>query len=76
MTITKKSKIKLNPSVIKALIKSSGFSIEEVAKKSKIQKEFLEKGEITTPQLKRLAEVLKRPLVAFFLMRFRNYQEQ
>jgi transcriptional regulator with XRE-family HTH domain len=66
MTITKKSKINLNPSVIKALIESSGFSIEEVAKKSKIQKEFLEKGEITIPQLKRLAEVLKRPLVAFF----------
>jgi Zn-dependent peptidase ImmA (M78 family) len=66
MTITKKSKINLNPSVIKAFIESSGFSIEEVAQKSKIQKELLEKGEITIPQLKRLSEVLKRPLVAFF----------
>ena len=59
-------KITLKSEVIKGLIETSGFSIEEIAKKSKISLESLEEGKLTIPQLKRLADVLKRPLVAFF----------
>jgi len=58
--------INLKSEVIKGLIEISGFSEEEVAKKSKISLESLKEGKLTIPQLKRLAEVLKRPIIAFF----------
>ena len=58
--------INLNSEVIKGLIETSGFGEEEIAKKTKISLKSLEKGKLTISQLKRLAEVLKRPIAAFF----------
>jgi len=58
--------INLKAEIIKGLIAASGFNEEEVAKKSKISLKSLKEGKLTIPQLKRLAEVLKRPIAAFF----------
>ena len=58
--------INLKSNVIKGLIEISGFSKEEIAGKAKISLKSLEEGKLTIPQLKRLAEVLKRPIAAFF----------
>jgi len=62
----KNRKIELKPKVIKSLIETSGFEKEEIAQKTKISLKSLEEGKITIPQIKKLARVLKRPLVAFF----------
>jgi hypothetical protein len=59
-------KINLKSEVIKGLIEMSGFDKEEVSKKSRISLKSLDEGKLTIPQLKRLANVLKRPVVAFF----------
>jgi Zn-dependent peptidase ImmA (M78 family) len=58
--------INLNPEIIKGLIDNSGFNEEEVAKKSKISLKSLKEGKLTIPQLKKLANVLERPIAAFF----------
>jgi Zn-dependent peptidase ImmA (M78 family) len=58
--------INLKSEVIKGLIGMSGFDKEEISKKSKISLKSLDEGKLTIPQLKRLAEVLKRPIAAFF----------
>jgi len=58
--------INLKSEVIKGLIETSGFDKAEIAKKSKISLKSLEEGTLTISQLKRLAEVLKRPIAAFF----------
>jgi Zn-dependent peptidase ImmA (M78 family) len=58
--------INLKPEIIKGLIDNSGFNEEEVAKKSKISLKSLKEGKLTIPQLKKLANVLKRPIAAFF----------
>jgi hypothetical protein len=61
-----RKRVDLKPEIIKGLIDNSGFNEEEVAKKTKIPLESLRKGKLTIPQLKRLAKVLKWPMVAFF----------
>jgi hypothetical protein len=60
-------KINLKSEVIKSLIGMSRFDKEEISKKCKIPLKSLDKGKLTIPQLKRLAEVLRRPIIAFFL---------
>lgn len=70
--MTKKQKeIKLQPQVLKALRKAAGYSVEEVAKKLKTSIDrvvSVEKGQtsFTLTQIKKLAEIYKRPLAAFF----------
>ena len=58
--------INLKLEVLKGLIGMSGFDKEEISKKSRISLKSLDEGKLTIPQLKRLAEVLKRPIAAFF----------
>ena len=60
-----------NPEVLKALRESSGYSVEEVAKKLNISAEKImstEEGKtlFTLAQIKKLADIYKRPLAAFF----------
>ncbi len=67
----KNFKIKLVPYVLKALRETSGYSIEDVAKKLKTSKEKIEAVErdgaaFTLIQIKKLADIYKRPLAAFF----------
>ncbi|MEM3592965.1 MAG: XRE family transcriptional regulator [Conexivisphaerales archaeon] len=70
--MTKKQKeIKLYPTVLKAIRESSGYSIEEIAKKLKTSVDKIEsveegKASFTLTQIKKLAEIYKRPLAAFF----------
>jgi len=63
--------IELKPLVLKALRETSGYSVEEVAKKLKVSKEKIvsvEEGKstFTLTQIKKLADIYKRPLVVFF----------
>lgn len=67
----KQKEIKLASEVLKTLRETSGYSIEEIAKKLKTSKEkveSIEKGEsvFTLTQIKKLADIYKRPLAAFF----------
>jgi Zn-dependent peptidase ImmA (M78 family) len=65
-------KIQISPSVLRTLRESSGFTIEEIAKKlgitdlvkMKIAEE--EKSAFTINQIKKLAEIYHRPLAVFF----------
>jgi len=62
---------KLNAKVLKALRETSGYTIEEVAKKLKTTAEkikAIEKGDalFTLTQIKKLADIYHRPLTAFF----------
>ncbi|HOL83635.1 MAG TPA: ImmA/IrrE family metallo-endopeptidase [Caldisericia bacterium] len=66
-----REEIKLQPGVLRTLREASGYSIEEIAKKLKISEEkmvSLEEGNvgITLAQIKKLANIYKRPLAAFF----------
>ncbi len=61
-----KSEIRIKPEVLIALIKLSGFDKEEISKKLKISIQRIDEGRLTLSQLKNLARVLKRPIVAFF----------
>ncbi|KUK49757.1 MAG: Putative Zn peptidase [Parcubacteria bacterium 33_209] len=66
--------VKINPEIIKWARESSGFSIEEIAKKIKTTKENYKKIErgIKSPtfkQLDLLANYFKRPVAIFFLPR-------
>lgn len=63
--------IKIQPSVIKALRENSGYSINDIAKIlvcSSKEIEDLESGKnfFTLTQIKKLSEIYKRPLAAFF----------
>ncbi len=65
-------KVEVNPEVFKWLRTSSGWSIEDVAKRLKISVEIveaIEKGERqpTLIQLKELSKAYKRPLASFLL---------
>jgi len=67
----KQKEIKLVPDVLKALRETSGYSIEEVAKKLKAHKEKITsveegKDSFTLKQIHKLAEVYKYSLAAFF----------
>jgi len=67
----KQKEIKVSPDVLIALRETSGYSIEEVAKKLNTSKEKIAsveegKSAFTLIQIKKLAEIYKRPLAAFF----------
>jgi len=67
----KQKEIKLPTDVLRTLRETSGYSIEEVAKKLKTSKEKIENVEsgesaFTLTQIKKLAGIYKRPLAAFF----------
>lgn len=67
----KQKEIKVLPDVLKALRELSGYNIEEVAKKLKTNDKKIkavEAGELsfTLSQIKKLADIYKRPLAAFF----------
>lgn len=66
-----KLKLEILPKVLKALRNSSGYTVEEIAKKLKTDAEKVkdaEEGKIsfTLTQIKKLADIYKRPLAAFF----------
>jgi len=67
----KQNKIKLPSEVLKALRETAGYSIEEIAKKLITSREKIvsvEQGKsaFTLSQIKKLADIYKRPLAAFF----------
>ena len=70
--MTKKQKeVKLHPEVLKALRGASGFRVEEIAKKLKTRTDKVAsveegKASFTLTQIKKLADIYKRPLAAFF----------
>lgn len=64
--------VKINPDILKYARKYSGFSVEEVAKKTKIKESVItdfetNELELSITQLEKLSNVYKRPL-AFFLL--------
>ena len=67
----KQKELKLQPEVLRALREASGYSVEEIAKKLKTSVDkvaSVEEGQtsFTLNQIKKLAEIYKRPLAAFF----------
>lgn len=67
----KDKEIKLSPDVLRELRETSGYSVEEIAKKLKTSEgkiKAVEKGisSFTLTQVKKLADIYKRPLAAFF----------
>ncbi|XOB63845.1 helix-turn-helix domain-containing protein (plasmid) [Campylobacterota bacterium DY0563] len=67
----KTKKIHVNPQVLKTLRENSGYSIKDVAKKLKVSEEKIKKVEreeddFTLNQIKKLADIYKVPLAAFF----------
>lgn len=67
----KQKEIKLSNEVLRALREISGYTKEEIARKLKTSKEKIEsveegKSTFTLTQIKKLADVYKRPLAAFF----------
>jgi len=58
--------VQIKSDVLLTLIKTSGYDEEDIAKKLQISYERIKEGRLTYSQLKKLADVLKRPLVAFF----------
>ncbi|MBC7319263.1 ImmA/IrrE family metallo-endopeptidase, partial [bacterium] len=70
--MTKRQKeMVLNSEVLKALRESAGYNIEDIAKKLRITADkimLVEEGKasFTLAQIKKLADIYKRPLVAFF----------
>ncbi len=68
----KSFKVEINPEVIKYLRETSGWSIEEIAKKLKISIENYKEIEagrefLTFQQIKQLSKLFQRPTSAFFL---------
>ncbi len=64
-------KVKISSEVLRKLRENSGYTIQEVAKKlgtSELKIEDIEKGKdtLTLTQIKKLAEIYKCPLAAFF----------
>src|SRR4030042_1096587 len=69
----KSPEIKVNPAVLKTLRESSGYTVEEIAKKikttvTKVQETEKEKGiaSFTLTQIKKLADIYHRSLASFF----------
>jgi Zn-dependent peptidase ImmA (M78 family)/DNA-binding XRE family transcriptional regulator len=67
----KHKEIRLSPEVLKALRGASGYGDEEIAKKLKTSKQKVisvedDKSAFTLAQIKKLADIYKRPLAAFF----------
>jgi len=63
--------IKLSPGGLRALRETSGYSVEEIAKRLKTSKEKIVsveegKSSFTLIQIKKLANIYRRPLTAFF----------
>ncbi len=61
-----KKEIKIKPEVLSALIRASGYDVKDLAKKTKIPINKINEGLLTLAQLKKVSEVLKRPIAAFF----------
>lgn len=66
--------ISVEPTILRYARKNSGYSLEEVAKKAKIKVERLESyeentTEIPLPHLERFANIYKRPLAFFLLLK-------
>jgi Zn-dependent peptidase ImmA (M78 family)/DNA-binding XRE family transcriptional regulator len=67
----KQKEFTLSPAVLKALRETSGYSVEEIAKKLRVSIEKVievegGKSNFTLTQIKKLADIYKRPLAAFF----------
>ena len=67
----KSVEIKTNPKVLKALRDTSGYTVDEVAKKLKTTENKIKETEeglasFTLTQIKQLADIYHRPLAAFF----------
>lgn len=65
------TKIQIEPKILRSLRESSGYSIEDIAKKIKMAPHELEKAEstqlpLTLMQIKKLADIYHRPLASFF----------
>lgn len=63
--------MKINPDVLKALRESSGYTVEEIAKKIKTTANKVQEAEkgiasFTLTQIKKLADIYQRSLAAFF----------
>lgn len=63
--------IKVNPTVLKTLRESSGYTVEEIAKKIKSTANKVQEAEkgiasFTLTQIKKLADIYQRSLAAFF----------
>lgn len=69
--MTKCPEIKVNPDVLKTLRESSGYTVEEIAKKVKSTSNKVQEAEkglasFTLTQIKKLADIYQRSLAAFF----------
>lgn len=69
--MTKSPEIKVNPDVLKTLRESSGYTVEEIAKKikstiNKVQEAEKGLASFTLTQIKKLADIYQRSLAAFF----------
>ena len=72
MMVRKGEGIEVNPQTFNWLLKTSGYTREEIGKKAKISLSTLEavsrgSGSLTWRQIRDLARVLKRPTSIFFL---------
>jgi len=61
----------LKPEVLKKLRETSGYTIQEIAKKLKVSEQKIKaveegKAQFTLNQVKKLAKIYERPLAAFF----------
>ena len=64
-------KVNILPSILKAIRESSGYSLEDIAKKLKSSADKIKNAEeggtvFTITQIKKLADIYHRPLAAFF----------
>jgi len=69
--MVKSPEIKVNPDVLKTLRESSGYTVEEIAKKIKTTVTKVQEAEkgiasFTLTQIKKLADIYHRSLAAFF----------
>ena len=69
--MAKSPEIKVNPDVLKTLRESSGYTVEEIAKKikttvTKVQEAEKGVASFTLTQIKKLADIYHRSLAAFF----------
>ena len=69
--MSKSMEIKVKPQILKTLRETSGYTIEEIAKKLKTSAKRIEEIEknissFTLTQIKKLADIYCRPLAAFF----------
>ena len=71
MKMIRSPEIKVNPDVLKTLRESSGYTVEEIAKKikttvTKVQEAEKGVASFTLTQIKKLADIYHRSLAAFF----------